>query len=200
MQLKGVDVGAPMLAGSSTPSGTGFDVTAGGADIWETKDQFHFLCTTQAGNFDLRVRVQSAELTHPYTKVGIMVRADLQENAAHFMHLVFPDNRARNNNSGGYEAQYRQTKGGECVAIYPAKKGALAPEFPVAFPNVWLRVTRTGDVFTGWASADGEEWRVYTQVTVPLPQSVFVGLAASSHEATRATQVQFRDIQFMEQR
>ncbi|WP_434110137.1 DUF1349 domain-containing protein [Paraburkholderia caffeinilytica] len=198
MKLKGIDIGAPEIIGSSTETSTGFDVVAGGADIWGSNDQFHFVCTSFTGDFDLRVRVQSAELTHPYTKIGVMVRADLQADAVHFMQWVFPDNRARNNNSGGYEAQYRQTKGGVCVALYPPKKGALPPEFPVDFPHVWLRVVRKANVFTGWASMEGEHWTVYTQTELPLPQSAFVGLAVTSHDAHTPTHVQFRDFQIME--
>jgi regulation of enolase protein 1 (concanavalin A-like superfamily) len=198
MKLEGFDVGAPDIVGSSTPTETGFDVVAGGTDIWETSDQFHFFCTPLAGDFDLRVRVESAELTHPYTKIGVMVRADLQADAVHFMQWVFADNRARNNNSGGYEAQYRQEKGGVCVAIYPPNKGALPPDFPVEFPHAWLRVARKADVFTCWASKDGEHWTVYTQTELQLPQSAFVGLAVTSHEAHTPTHAQFRDFQLVQ--
>lgn len=195
MKLEGVDVGAPDIAGSSTPAGSGFDVIAGGADIWETSDQFHFVCTPLEGNFDLQVRVESAELTHTYTKIGLMARADLDADAVHFMQWVFPDNQARNNNSGGYEAQYRQVKGGECVAIYPPTKGALPPEFPVDFPHVWLRLGRQADVFTCWASTDGKEWRRYTQWTLVLPQAAFVGLAVTSHDVRTPTHARLRDVQ-----
>lgn len=197
MKLKGVDVGSPDIAGSSTAIGTGFDVVAGGADIWETSDQFHFVCTPLDGDFDLQVRVESAEPTHAYTKIGVMARADLDADAIHFMQWVFPDNRARNSNSGGYEAQYRQAKGGVCVAIYPPNKGALPPDFPVNFPNVWLRVSRKANVFTCWESSDGEQWVVYTQTALTLPQSAFVGLAVTSHDANTPTRARFRDLQLV---
>ena len=173
-------------------------MVAGGADIWETNDQFHFVCTLLAGDFDLQVRVESAELTHPYTKIGVMVRADLQADSIHFMQWVFPDNRARNNNSGGYEAQHRQLKGGACVAIYPPKKDALPPQFPVDFPHVWLRVARKANIFTCWASTDGKHWTVYAQTELQLPQPAFVGLAVTSHDAHTPTRAQFRDFQLTE--
>ena len=37
------DVGSPQLAGSAAPAGNGWDLVAGGADIWETADQFRFV-------------------------------------------------------------------------------------------------------------------------------------------------------------
>lgn len=194
MKLLGVDVGAPDIKGVSTPTGTGFDVLAGGADIWDTSDQFHFVCTPLEGDFDLQVQVESAEVTHAYTKIGLMVRADLEADAIHFMQWVFPDNRARNSNSGGYEAQYRHVKGGSCTAIYPPNKGELPPAFPVDFPRVWMRLARRANVFTCWASRDGQEWRQYTQMALVLPQSVFVGLAVTSHDAQRPTHARFREV------
>ena len=37
------DLGSPALAGSASASGGTFTVTAGGIDIWDTSDQFHFV-------------------------------------------------------------------------------------------------------------------------------------------------------------
>jgi hypothetical protein len=35
---------------------SGWDVVAGGVDIWETKDQFHFVFKVMTGDFDVAVR------------------------------------------------------------------------------------------------------------------------------------------------
>jgi hypothetical protein len=34
---------------------SGWDVVAGGVDIWETKDQFHFVFKVMTGDFDAAV-------------------------------------------------------------------------------------------------------------------------------------------------
>lgn len=195
-QFTGRDVGAPALAGSSTRVGSGFDVTAGGVDIWDQSDQFHFVCRPVTGDFELQVRVESAELTHPYTKIGLMARADAQADAPHFLQWVFADNRARNSNSGGYEAQFRRVQGGACAAIYPANKDALPPLFPVHFPNAWMRLSRKNNAFKAEASSDGESWHTYTEMELPLPQCSLVGLAVTSHDANASTHASFRDFSF----
>jgi hypothetical protein len=38
-----IDIGSPRLAGSARHVETGWDLIAGGADIWEKSDQFHFV-------------------------------------------------------------------------------------------------------------------------------------------------------------
>jgi hypothetical protein len=37
----------------------GLDVTAAGADSWDTLDEFHFAYVLQKGDFDIAVRVES---------------------------------------------------------------------------------------------------------------------------------------------
>jgi len=38
-----LDIGSPQLSGSAALVESGWDLTAGGADIWEKSDQLHFL-------------------------------------------------------------------------------------------------------------------------------------------------------------
>jgi regulation of enolase protein 1 (concanavalin A-like superfamily) len=45
----------------------------------------------------------------------------------------------------------------------------------------WLRLTRTGNVFRGYHSADGVSWTLYSTQTVPLQANALVGLAVTSH-------------------
>ena len=59
-----VDVGSPQLAGSATPVGRGWDLIAGGVDIWEKADQFHFVFQEISGDFDIAVRVESFTPAH----------------------------------------------------------------------------------------------------------------------------------------
>ena len=50
-----LDIGSPQLAGSAKPVETGWDLTGGGADIWEKADQFHFVFKDISGDFDIAV-------------------------------------------------------------------------------------------------------------------------------------------------
>ena len=95
-----IDIGSPRLAGSARHVETGWDLIAGGADIWEKSDQFHFVYKHLSGDFDIAVRVESFTPAHLYSKAGLMVRETLNADSPHLTFLVFSDNSPRNNNLG----------------------------------------------------------------------------------------------------
>ena len=187
------DVGLPALSGSAKPVGHGWDIVAGGTDIWEKADQFHFVYKSFSGDFDIAIRVESFTPAHLYSKAGIMVRESLKTESAHLMFLVFANNAPRNNNLGAYEMQFRATAGEACRAIYPAQLPPAPPEFPAAFPNSWLRVKRSGNRFSAFASTDGKTWKLYAQPVLALARTVVVGPALTSHDPLTAAKVAFRD-------
>ena len=122
-----LDIGSPELAGFVRPVATGWDLVAGGADIWEKSDQFHFVYKPMTGDFDIAVRVESFTPAHLYSKAGVMIRETLNADSPHLMFLVFPDNQPRNNNLGAYEMQFRAVAGDNCQAIYPAVRPPAPP-------------------------------------------------------------------------
>ena len=187
------DVGLPALSGSARQVGQGWDIHAGGADIWEKTDQFHFVYKSFSGDFDLAIRVESFTPAPLYSKAGIMVRESLKPDSPHLMFLVFANNAPRNNNLGAYEMQFRATAGEDCRAIYPARLPPAPPEFPAAFPDSWLRVKRSGNRFSAFASTDGKTWKLYAEHILALDRTVMVGPALTSHEPLTAAKVAFRD-------
>ncbi len=186
-------IGDPQPQGNVSTAGNGFDITAGGADIWGVKDEFTFLYLEHTGDFDIAARIVGLTAANLYTKAGLMARENLNAGSRHIYFQVFPDNKTRNHNNGGYEFQYRQQKDREMKAIYPANADG-APEFPVSYPNTWIRLKRKGDVFTGYYSSDGLNWKTYTSFRLDLPLKVWLGLAVTSHNTTETTTAEFRDI------
>ena len=188
-----IDIGSPQLAGSARQVEAGWDLVAGGADIWEKSDQFHFLYQRHSGGFDIAVRIESFTPAHLYSKAGLMIRETLNADSPHLMFLVFSDNSPRNNNLGGYEMQFRAAAGGDCQAIYPAVRPPAPPEFPAAYPNSWLRVERRGDRFSAFASTDGKHWKLYGAHELKLARQVYIGPALTSHNPEVAAKAGFRD-------
>ena len=182
----GQDIGGPALAGSTTPFAGGYQIVAGGVDIWNQSDQFHFAHQQRTGDFDVRVRIESLTQADLYTKAGLMVRESLAANSREVMAFVFPSNAQRNNNVGGYEFQYRATTGGGSTAIYPP-----IPQPTVSFPNTWLRLTRQGDTFAAYSSSDGVNWRNYANYSLDLPETVYFGLAVTAHTGGSITTARF---------
>jgi hypothetical protein len=191
--FKHTDVGNPAIAGTVKILDNGFDITAGGADIWGVKDEFNFVYVERKGDFDFISRIESLSAPHLYTKAGLMAREDLTAGCRHIYFQVFPNNNPRNKNNGGFEFQYRQQKDGEMKAIYP-KIFEGNPEFPVAYPNTWIRLQRVKNDFTGYYSTDGTNWKVYTTYTLELPEKVYLGLAVTSHNTTGTADAKFRNI------
>lgn len=191
--FKHTDVGNPAIPGTISVSYRGFDITAGGADIWGIKDEFSFVYIEKSGDFDFAARIESLTAAHLYTKAGLMAREDLTPGSRHIYFQLFPNNNPRNKNNGGFEFQYRQVAGGEMKAIYPARIEGQ-PDFPVTFPNTWMRLKRVGNNFTGYTGTDGRLWKEYTTFSLVLPEKIHFGLAVTSHNTTESATAKFRNI------
>jgi hypothetical protein len=44
-----------------------------------------------------------------------------------------------------------------------------------------MRLVRRGDIIEAWQSVDGVNWERVTSQTTTLPETVYIGLAVSSH-------------------
>jgi regulation of enolase protein 1 (concanavalin A-like superfamily) len=174
----------PEGIGSPTPPGTvlglpdGYDLAGGGRDIGSTTDQFQYFYQTQRGDFDLKVRVKSLSQTDPFAEAGLMARADLTAGSRFAATLTTPSL------SGSFFLS-RAASGGAA-----ANSGNL----PVNFPYTWLRLKRTGDQFTGFASYDGIAWQQLGTVSLPMVDPIYLGMAVSSHNLSQTAVAQFRDI------
>jgi len=197
-KFKSTDIGNPDIAGSSQIQDNSIHISAGGADVWGVQDEFRFAYMEQTGDFDLVAQIESLTAPHLYTKAGLMAREDLSDNSRHIFFQVFPNNNPRNKNNGGYEFQYRKEKAGEMKAIYPAKFDGI-PEFPVNYPNTWIRLKRVGNNFTGFYSADGKNWKPYTTFTMEIAKKVYLGLAVTSHNSKAAATATFSNISFLKE-
>lgn len=122
-----------------------------------------------------------------------MAREDLTANCRHIYFQVFPNNNPRNKNNGGYEFQYRQEKGGEMKAIYPKSSDGI-PEFPVTYPNTWIRLQRIKNNFSGYYSMEGKNWKIFTTYSIELPEKIYLGLAVTSHNTNDIALAKFRNI------
>ena len=157
------DIGAPALAGSAVQDTDTFTVTGAGNDIWGTSDQFHYASQPLDGDGAITARVVSQTNTNPWAKAGVMIRDGFGADARHAMLALTPGN--------GVAMQRRTTTGG--ASQHQAGPAAQAPQ--------WLRLTRVGDLFTGYVSADGASWSIVGSTTVAMGDDVRIGLSVTSH-------------------
>jgi regulation of enolase protein 1 (concanavalin A-like superfamily) len=155
--------------GGASPAGTAsynqqlFSVSASGVDVWSTSDQFRFVYQQVTGDVDVVARIDSFAAADPWSKIGVMVRADLTASSAHgFMILSGANGTAfqRRPNAGGTSA----TTAGPLVN---------APQ--------WVKISRVGTTVTGYSAADGATWQKIGSATVALGASAYVGIGITSH-------------------
>jgi len=182
-ELTGLDIGGPVSAGSTEmlPDGT-IVVTAGGSDIWNSQDSFHFSHELVSGDFDVRVQVESLQPVNRGSKAGLMVRESLAPGSRAVHALVLPAGPAEDGSGEGanqYEAAYRNEPDGPTVE-WPG--GAVSPA--PTFSNAWVRLTRSNQWFHAWRSSDGVTWLQFASLDLtatPFARDVFLGLATTSH-------------------
>jgi regulation of enolase protein 1 (concanavalin A-like superfamily) len=170
-------------SGRTFPIDNGLSVTGSGADIWHTSDAFQFAHQSVTGNFTITAHVTDVQNIHEWTKAGLMIRGSLEPDSRHAFVLATPTT------VNGVAFQRRLLDGNVSIHM---------PGPPIA-PPVWLRLQRQGDVVTGYArSTDAEPWsEVGPQTFVQLPETVFVGLAVTSHEAGRLASATFEQVEIM---
>jgi hypothetical protein len=59
---------------------------------------------------------------------------------------------------------------------------------------MWLKLARRGDTISAYASADGAAWTLIGSDQLSLGDSVFVGLAVTSHQQGVLTSATFDNV------
>lgn len=199
------DVGAPAVLGVTFSSHAGnFDVQAGGVDIWNYADSFHFIYQAVTGDFDVRVRVESLEAANRWSKAGLMVRESLSADSRHIFAAVNPIGLTRDGKSGGqgenaYDLPIRSVAGGATADWSLPTSNLNAP----SYPNAWIRLKRRGNEFTAFRSPNGMDWTPIGEILQiypdTFPETVYVGLATTARNASPDYPVlaRYRDYQLM---
>ncbi len=164
------DIGAVGQAGNATFSGSVFTSTGGGTDIGGTADSFHFVDQTWTGDGTIIARVNSQTNSNGWAKAGLMFRENLSAGSRFAAIYVTP--------GYGLAFQARTSAAGRVVGIGAAKGSA----------PVWLKLTRSGNVFAAATSTNGTTWVPIGNVVIPLAATIDVGLVVTGrNNATTST-------------
>jgi len=160
-------------AGVITMSGSGHD-------IWDAADDFRFAHKPLSGNGSITVKVESVVNTNAWAKAGVMVRQGLDAESK-FVYMIVSA-------AQGVSFGWRPLPAGACSSVTQA--GVAAPQ--------WVKLTRTGDVFTAQYSADGTTWLdvknadgTVASTTVAMTGTPYIGLCVTSHNAAATTTAVF---------
>lgn len=184
--LQSGDVGKPAIAGKTTPiDASSFDLSAGGTDVYGTADEFHYASQIRKGDFDVRVRIDAVSAASSYTKAGLMARQTLDAGSRYVFAFAYEGN-VNPPNGQGFDMQMRDEAGGEARSMHPQVKNA--------FPNAWVRLKRQRNDFSAYASSDGLNWTPLGTQSIAMPETVFLGLALTAHDAQKPATAKFRDL------
>jgi len=159
------------------PAGT-YTMTATGADIWGTADQFHFAFKQLSGPGSIVAKVERVLNTDVWAKAGVMIRQSLDAGSVHGMMIVSP--------ASGVAFQRRLTA--DAASVGTTVAGIRAPQ--------WVKVERdAGGNVTGSYSADGVAWTQAGSVAITMTDPVYIGLALTSHDNTETCEAVFSNVQ-----
>lgn len=174
--------------GFASPHGTQlFNVAAdswtlegGGFDIFGQQDQFHYVWQPMTGNVALSARIEFDNNGVDYAKAGLMLRASTDPGAPYYAVFLTPTH--------GVHVQYRATQGDNTGSIEPP--GMVSG-------SIYLRIVRSGDTYTAYASNDGANWQAIDGSTITIPamgNTLMTGLALTSHNSSYLRIATFDDI------
>lgn len=184
------DIGSVNTPGSVTATGAdSFDVKSASADIWLSQDSFNFVHQERTGDFDVRVQMTRLDQVNPSTRGGLMVREDLNAGSRNF----FVGTYAAGGDNHWVSTIRMEMDGATGLA---SGDSYVIRGSTFAYPNVWFRLMRAGNTFTAFYGTDGIDWtRISDQFTpeIPYPDTVSLGLATSSIDASTATTASYRN-------
>lgn len=163
------DIGAPRLAGAASYNAGTYTVKGSGSDIGGTADQFRFVFQPIAGDFDVSARVSSISAKNTWAKVGVMVREALTANSTNAYALISAKR--------GYAFERRGLTGSTSDMTSGGNGGAPG----------WVRLVRSGSQFDAYRSTDGKTWTLMGTDVIQMPDSVYVGMAVTSHSTQSMT-------------
>src|SRR5262249_18445743 len=129
------DVGAPNPVGSATYSNGSYTIKGSGS-TGSTADHTHFVYQALSGDGTIIARVASIPSATGYSQVGLMVRETMQASSTEV---------------SVWNASYlnsRATAGGSTSFQSGPTPSSLC----------WLKLVRSGNVFTGYISGNGLDW------------------------------------------
>jgi hypothetical protein len=167
------DIGQVGLAGSATYANGTFTVKGAGTSAWGTADGLHFVYQPLSGDGSIVARVVGVS---PSSTGGVMIRDTLDPSAMSTFVAPFGSQIYFN---------YRTSTGGST---------AQASSGTVSLPY-WVKVTRSGSVFSSFASSDGVNWVQFgSSQTINVGQNVYIGLAVSSGSLTNLATATFDNV------
>ena len=177
------DIGYPSPAGSQLFNKGTWTLQGGGFDIYFKVDQFHYVWQSLAGDGAVSAHITAVTSMNgnEYAKSGVMLRQSTDMSSPYYAALVTPDH--------GVFVQYRRQQG--------ATTGEVLLPDTYKVP-IYLKVGRTGDIFTAYTSEDGVTWTAVpgSSIEINIDGPMMAGLAVTSHNPGSLSVVTFDSVSY----
>ena len=167
-----IDIGNPKLKGETifNAADQSYKLKGGGYNIWNNRDEFHYAYTMLKGDFMLTANVKLLGVgKEEHRKIGWMVRASQQDDAAHMSATLHGD--------GTNELQWRPMRGAWMQPPQHEIKGVKK--------NIQIiQLERLGKTFIMRIANPGEPLQEIARTdAIEMPDSVMAGIFICSHNA-----------------
>ncbi|HVN10024.1 MAG TPA: protease pro-enzyme activation domain-containing protein, partial [Patescibacteria group bacterium] len=153
------DIGQVGITGHATYANGAFTVMGAGTSLWNSADGFYFMYEPLSGDGSIVARVLS--LSPSNATAGVLIRDSLDAGARSAFVAYYASKIYFN---------YRSSTG-----------GATSQSSNSATSNLpyWVKVSRSGNTLTAYASPDGVNWVLFSSQTISMGQNVYLGLGVS---------------------
>ncbi|MFN0222297.1 MULTISPECIES: Ig-like domain-containing protein [Paenibacillus] len=174
------DIGKVGIKGNAAVTSEGLTVKGAGR-ISGTADAFQFAYREIKGDAVLTARLDSLTKVDNNALSGLMIRDSLAPDAAA---AVISSSVVKADEGTPFAVFFStRTQKGEPIAApgendfpedhgLPALKGTAVP--------YWMKIVRSGDTITGYASPDGVQWTEVGASRIPMGRTVYVGFAVDA--------------------
>jgi hypothetical protein len=182
-------IGSTMYQGQNTYAGQTMDeyfITAGGADIWGSADQFHYAYKTVSGDVRMWMGYKYQAWDNDWVKAGPMFRDGLANNAIHYMSTARRGPWDATNLRWSQDRvafQGRQTTGGSSGSFgaeYLKPAGVEKPVF-LGLQRVTYKGLPFFEAMVDWGQGAGWERSGNLQLGINMPNEVKLGVAITGH-------------------
>ena len=168
------DVGDAAKPGNFSCVNKTLVIKASGSDIWNNNDGFRYAYQYVDGDCEMYTKVESLEGTHEWAKAGIMVRESLSGGSRTAYVCV------SNRNGATFHQRTRTNESME--------GGNQTPDIKAPY---WVKLTRKGNTFNYYGSANGSKWKTLGIIDVPMVRNVYIGFALTSHNNNEISKAVF---------
>jgi TolB protein len=154
-------------------------ISGSGQNMWETRDDFHFVWRRISGNFILATRARFIGAgVEQHRKIGWTIRPTLETNGVHVTAAL--------HGNGLMSLQFRRTIGGQTEEL---KSRDSLPD-----PDVVIQLERRNGVYIMSVGRFGDSLVSQQLTGVSLPDTVYVGLFVCSHNDDVVERARFSNV------